>query len=130
MALNKDQFMRVYRGVEAESVGDIDTEGLGHHWTDDRRTAMDYATVGMQSGNPKAGAVFEGLVHKRNIIQRGTPEWESRSDELNFIPEWDTTEVPIIPGRPVHVQNVEMWDENDQDVQPPATKFTRRVRER
>lgn len=123
------QFINVYRGVEAESVGDIDLNRLGHHWTTDRRTAESYATVGAQSGEPKAGAVFSGVVHKRNVVQRGTPEWESRAEELDYIPEWDTDEVPIIPGRPVHVRSVEMWDEQNRDVDAPAQKFARRVRE-
>ena len=123
------QFIPVFRGVEAESAGDIDLDKLGHHWTTDRRTAESYATVGMQSGMPMAGAVFSGLVHKRNIVQRGTPEWESRADELDYLPDWDTDEVPVIPGRPVHVQDVEMWDEGNRDVEAPVKRFTRRVRE-
>jgi hypothetical protein len=123
------QFQRVYRGIEADTVGDIDLDRLGHHWTTDRRTAQSYATVGMESGQPRAGAVVEALVHNRNIVHRGTPEWEARGDELNYMPDWDQDEVPVIPGRPVHVQSVEMWDEHDRDVQPPASKFTRRVQE-
>ncbi len=102
------QFVRVYRGLNGVTPDKVRTEGVGPHWTTDRETAENFATLREETGSP--GTVLSGMVDKEHVIGVGSAEhsqWQRRQKVLD--PEIEH-EVTVRPGSPVLVDGHEYID--------------------
>ena len=105
------RYVRLHRGFAGMHHDEIAGTNLGHHWVGDRDAyvADQFATDAM--GHPdtptnfpeaERGTVLVGLVHKRHILQPGTPEhskWVNHGDGAVE----SEGEVPLRRGTPVHI---------------------------
>ena len=127
------RYVRLHRGFAGMHHDEVDETNLGHHWVGDSNPhiADRFATEHMNSDEPEwpeqeRGTVLVGLVHKRHILQPGTPEHEYYANEGYGAVESEN-EIPLASGTPVHiVQATDFnYDGNDTD-----HVFTPRIRGR
>jgi len=115
MAIRKTpskRFVEVYRGLAHVTPEEVDTSSLGPHWSTEPEVAWNFAMSRDSDGyaseydddTPIHGTLVRGYVHRRHIIQPGTPEYSDWADgEGVFGPKSHEREQTIRPGSPVHM---------------------------
>lgn len=121
---NEQRYVRLWRGLNQTDASAVSHESLGIHWTDDPQSAVNFALNRDMDGWPREGAeeypesgtVLEALVHKRNIVQRGTPEWDEYAEANNIHGDWSRENETTIRYRaPVHVVRVHRVGDHYED---------------
>lgn len=119
------QWVRLYRGLANTTPENVDTRGIGPHWTTDAGVAYNFATnrdvEGYPLGDsdsefeglPAEGTVVEALIHRRHIVDPESEEgqhWQNWSGVLG--PEHPEQEKTIRGQATVHIQRMH-WVNDD-----------------
>lgn len=120
------QFVRLYRGLHRTSPEGIENQptDIGSHWTSQEGIAYDFATIrnfGDQQFRDDdytltgKGTIVEALVHKRNIIDPNSKEWNRTWSGSVFEPTHPEKETTVRPGAPVHIQRFHHVDDSKKE---------------
>lgn len=136
---NNPRFVQVSRGLAGVRPEEVDTRNLGSHWSTEPEVAWNfalsrdsdgYANEWDDSEEPSHGTVVHGMVHRRHIIQPGTPEFEDwAGGEGVFGPSGPEREQTVRPGAPVHVRSM-YWDTDEEGVKPQSVQHSQFFRGR
>lgn len=127
-----NQFVTLYRGLEAVTPEQVGQKGLGPHWTVDPNIAYNFATGKDVWGNshwdeeeyPSVGTVIQAKVHKRHIIDPESEEGEEWAMGENVLgPNNIEQERTVRPGAIVHVEQMShVTDDNERLVTPKSRR--------
>lgn len=108
--------IRLFRGLNEVEPHEINTRGIGIHWTGEPNSASNFALNRDEWGyareswdedepnRPDRGTVVEAMVHPDHIVQRGTPEHEELAGWANILHEGSfENETTVREGSPVHI---------------------------
>lgn len=138
-----NQWIRLYRGLNAVKPEEVNTQELGPHWTPDPNIAYNFATYRDTEGTPHwdahydedtpeamAGTVVEALVHRRHIVDPESEEgqgWQLEAVLGRGHPEQEHT---VRPGSLVHVEKMHYFDDDNDSYRKVDVPRTLKARKR